>query len=157
MFSQEIRKFVSFGAVGALGTVVNTAMLYLLTQLGMFYLFASAIAIEVAIISNFFGNHFLTFRNDLDPSPLYKKFLSFQVVSITTIVASLAILWALTSTFGIEYLLVLNLVTILVVFALNFFVNRAYTWKKGIAFGNRTCWEVVEERMCTFRCTEAAR
>jgi len=57
---RNLKKFFYFALVGGFGTVLNTAILYLLSQkAGMNYLFASAIATEIAIVSNFFGNNYL--------------------------------------------------------------------------------------------------
>ena len=124
----EIRRFVTFGIVGAIGTVINTAILYALTTFaGLYYLIASAIAIEVAIISNFVGNYYITFKGS-NKTPWTKKFISFQLVSMLTIAASLLILWLLTNRFGLHYLIVLNLVTIFIVFTANFILNRKFTW-----------------------------
>lgn len=127
--STEMKRFIFFGLVGGFGTLVNTAILYSLTTFaGVYYLIASAIAIEMAVISNFLGNQYITFRRSDHKTSAIKKFFSFQLVSMVTIAASLLILWLLTTTFGLKYLIILNLATIIIVFGVNFLLNRKFTW-----------------------------
>ena len=136
---ERLRKLVLFGLVGGFGTVLNTAILYALTAFaGLYYLLAAAIATESAIISNFIGNHLLTFRHDRDDTPLWRRFLSFQAISLITLVGTLVILWTLTTLLGERLLLVWNLVAILLMFLANFGLNWKFTWKGGAARQERT-------------------
>jgi putative flippase GtrA len=49
-----LRQFVKFNIVGIAGTVVQLAMLHLCTRnLGMQYVFATALAVEIATLHNF--------------------------------------------------------------------------------------------------------
>ncbi len=131
MGAGKLKRIFVFGIVGGVGTVVNMVVLYLLTfKLGVFYLASSVIATETAILSNFLGNHFFTFRDRGDPSPTYKKFLKFQAISIVTVIGTAFLLWLLTSNFGIDYLLVWNGIAIFVMFIVNYFLNNKFTWKE---------------------------
>lgn len=59
----RISRLVRFGTVGAVGSVINVAVLTLLVHLtGMSVFTAVAIAIETSIITNFFMNHYYTFK-----------------------------------------------------------------------------------------------
>jgi putative flippase GtrA len=49
-------RFAAFGAVGAVGFVLQLAALWLLTDRGVHYLAATAVATELAILLNFFGH-----------------------------------------------------------------------------------------------------
>lgn len=119
-----------FGIVGAVGTVINTGLLYLLTVYGnVYYLVSSIIATEVAIVSNFLGNYAFTFKDSKDPAPAISKFAKFQLVSLITIIGTVIILWALTTSFGLRYLVVWNVIAILVMFVFNFILNSKFTWK----------------------------
>jgi dolichol-phosphate mannosyltransferase len=56
--------FVRFAVVGAIGTVVNLAALHLLhVELGFGFTRSSAIATELAILSNYLGNELWTFHH----------------------------------------------------------------------------------------------
>lgn len=59
-------RFLQFATVGASGVVVNLSCLWLLKSLGVHINVASALAIEVSLLSNFFINHAWTFRDRRD-------------------------------------------------------------------------------------------
>ena len=59
-------RFLRFAAVGASGVVVNLGALALLTTAGLTPTLASALAIQVSILTNFFLNDFWTFRDHED-------------------------------------------------------------------------------------------
>ncbi len=55
--------FVKFAIVGAIGIVVNEGLLILIRSMGVYYLTAGAVAIEISILSNFVLNDLWTFRD----------------------------------------------------------------------------------------------
>lgn len=127
----KLKKFVKFGVIGAIGTIVNTAVLFLLVSFAhLYYVLSSIIATEIAIIFNFFGNNFFTFREVKNTSPLFQKFLKFQVISLITVIGTTAILALLTETFGITYLVIWNITAIFIMFLFNFLLNSSFTWKE---------------------------
>lgn len=127
--SETLIQFILFGIVGTTGVMVNTGMLWALTAVfGIHYLIAAAIATETAIISNFLGNHHLTFKDTKNTISFPTKFWRFQLVSVFTLILTLAILWALVTSFGKELLLVWNLVAIVITFVANFLLNKKFTW-----------------------------
>lgn len=128
---QEWKKIIKFGLVGASGIVVNTAILYGLTEyLGLYYMISSVFAIEAAIITNFILNDTWTFdgANKSHMEKRWKRFVSFQVVSVCGVIINLAVLFALTEFAGIYYI-VSNIAGIFIAFIWNFLVNRHFTWK----------------------------
>jgi dolichol-phosphate mannosyltransferase len=133
----RFRQFIVFGAVGGFGTVLNSAVLWLMhSVVGLHYLAGAAIATEVAIISNFLGNEHLTFaRGDHDGSR-WSRFRRFQMVSLGTVAGTLTLLWLLVQLVGERYVLACNVVAIGTMFIVNFMVNRSLTWRdRGIAPG----------------------
>ncbi|HLP79005.1 MAG TPA: GtrA family protein, partial [Acidobacteriota bacterium] len=127
---EKVRRFFSFAMVGGFGAVLNTAVLYALTQFAsIHYLAASAVATELAIISNFFGNNFFTFRTVNSEEPLLRKFLKFQLISVISLAGTAFILWMFVNLFGQELLLVWNAIAILTIFVANFVLNSMFTWK----------------------------
>jgi|BarGraNGADG00211_3_1021988.scaffolds.fasta_scaffold09101_1 dolichol-phosphate mannosyltransferase len=61
--SGEFHRFLKFCAVGAVGAVLNLAVLYSLTELGVFYLLSGLLGIEAGLLSNFFLNRSWTFKD----------------------------------------------------------------------------------------------
>jgi putative flippase GtrA len=77
------RRFVKFAAVGMSGVVVNLATLALLRAAGVHTNLASAVAIEVSILSNFAVNHRWTFGDRrADAGSLLQSGLRFHLVSL---------------------------------------------------------------------------
>ena len=119
-------RLMKFALVGGCGAVINSAALYLLTNAGIHYLAASAVATETAIVSNFIGNYFFTFSDR--SGRIFEKFGRFQIVSLLALIVTMGVLWLLTSSFGIEFLLVWNLIAIVIAFIVNFMINMKWTW-----------------------------
>jgi putative flippase GtrA len=135
---EKAQKFVKFGLVGGFGTLLNTAILWALhSGVGLHYLLAAAIATEAAIISNFLGNHYFTFKDSTNKQSTWKKFGLFQSISVFTIIGTLAILWALVTLFGEALVLLWNLVAILVMFVANFVLNQKHTWGESVGKESR--------------------
>ena len=78
------RRFAKFGAVGATGVVVNLATLALLRRVGVHTNGASAIAIELSILTNFLINHLWTFgdRRGSEGPSVGQHLLRFHLVSL---------------------------------------------------------------------------
>ncbi len=65
-----IRRWAIFNGVGLLGVGVQLAMLTLMTDgLGVHYLAATAIAVEAAVLHNFFWHQRFTWRDRPSESP----------------------------------------------------------------------------------------
>ena len=77
------RRFIKFGAVGATGVVVNLGCLAVLRKAGVHTNMASAIAIELSILSNFLINHLWTFGDRRGGGPsLLQHLWRFHLVSL---------------------------------------------------------------------------
>lgn len=126
----EWLKLVKFGCVGATGIIVNMGILFCLSEFfHVFYLISSAVAIELAIVSNFLLNDFWTFSNEKTRKlPLrVQRLVSYNIVAIGGMVINMGILVFCTELLGINYL-VSNLIGILIAFSWNFVANRKTTW-----------------------------
>ena len=76
-------RFLKFGAVGASGVVVNLGALWALRNAGLVDTAASALAIELSILSNFAFNELWTFTDRRDPGQsAMHRCLRFQLVSL---------------------------------------------------------------------------
>jgi dolichol-phosphate mannosyltransferase len=128
--SGEFHRFWKFVAVGAVGVILNLAVLYALTELGVFYLLSGAIAIEAGLLSNFFLNRSWTFRDRVTSglrftlTALYRD----HAVRFVGIVLNLLTLLLLTSLFGLYYL-TSQLIGIGVAVLWNYSGNQWWTWE----------------------------
>jgi dolichol-phosphate mannosyltransferase len=124
----EFGCILRFGCVGLIGAVVNSALLWLLTeQAHMYYLSSSVLATEVAILANFTLNHTWTFATLHDDQRLMSRLVKFNVVSLGGLVLTVATLFVLTQFAGLHYM-VANVIAIGFAATWNYVVNRRWTW-----------------------------
>lgn len=120
-------RLLKFGAVGATGVIINTTVLYVLSRrLGLPLLLASAIAVELAIVSNFFWNNRWTFacrRRSL------ARFAKFNVASLVGLTVNVTAVWGLTRV-GL-YFLIANLVGIGAGVAVNYAGSVVWVWRRA--------------------------
>ena len=122
------RRFIKFNIVGLTGVVVNEGLLVLLASQGFYYIYASAIAIEASIVTNFLMNDFWTFR-DRRHGHIAIRFGKFNGLMIIGLVVNLAILYGGTEFFGVNYALS-NLVGIGAAFLVRYWLSVKYAWIK---------------------------
>lgn len=128
--SGEFHRFMKFCAVGAVGAVFNLLVLYSLTEFGVFYLLSGLVGIEAGLLSNFFLNRSWTFkdRGTRGLGSLLTALYRDHAVRFVGIVLNLAILWLLTSVFGIYYL-ASQVIGIAVAMLWNYGGNQWWTWE----------------------------
>ena len=122
------RRFIKFNLVGLTGVLVNEGLLVLLVSGGVYYIYASAVAIEVSIISNFFLNDLWTFR-DRRHGHAAMRMLKFNGLMLVGLAVNLAILYLGTDFMSINYA-VSNLVGIAVAFLVRYWLSVKYAWMK---------------------------
>jgi dolichol-phosphate mannosyltransferase len=102
-----IVRLLKFGTVGGSGVIVNSGILYLLTEfLSIDYRISSLAAIECAIINNFLWNYYWTFseRKSARKRGFFSMMLKFNLSSgFTAFVVNWGILFILTEHFHIYY------------------------------------------------------
>lgn len=131
------KRIIKFMIVGAMGTIVNEALLFIFTDyLGIFYMFSAVISIEIALVHNFLWNEFWTFADRIKKGNLLGRLARYNFLAIGGMIIGLVVLFLFTSVFGVYYLLS-NLIGVFVAFLWNYFTNKKYTWKdsKGIGEG----------------------
>jgi len=131
------RRYVHFGIVGASGIVVDMTALFILADPRMLHLnlsLSKAWAAEIAIISNFMGNEFWTFRDRAmtDPSWIGRmfRFGKFNLICLAGIALSVLLLTLQTRFLDIN-MYAGNLIAILIVSLWNFGMNQRFGWKKA--------------------------
>jgi len=113
-----------FAVVGASGAVLNTAVLYALYEwLRMPLLGASAVAVEIAVVSNFLLNDRWTFGAR---SPALRRFVKFNVSSLAGVTVNVLAVRVFTG-LGL-HLVLANLVGIALGFAVNFALSSSWVW-----------------------------
>lgn len=120
--------FLKFIVVGGIGVVVNEAILLALQDAGLYLLYASAVAIELSILSNFFMNDLWTFR-DRRSGRMTRRLVTFNVLMIIGLVVNIAVLDLGVAEFGLSAAIA-NLFGIGVAFILRFALSIRYAWMR---------------------------
>jgi len=124
-----IKEFVKFGVVGGIGTLVNIAILYLLTEeAGVYYMISAIFSFIVAMSGNFLLNKLWTF-NEIIEFGIGRKYLQFSLVSISALLVNLFFLYIFTEVLGIYYI-VSQILAIGIALIINFLGNKIWTFSK---------------------------
>ncbi len=125
---KKYSRLLKFLLVGFTGVLVNTSILWLLTdKLGIFYIISGIISTESAIISNFLLNNFWTWNHKNKNYSFINRFLLFNIVSVMGLGITVFFLWFFTE-LGIYYLLS-NLIGIAIATVWNYLMNDKITFK----------------------------
>jgi dolichol-phosphate mannosyltransferase len=124
---QYWERFIKFNLVGLSGVVVNEGLLIILATL-VYYVYASVVAIEVSIITNFIINDFWTFR-DRRHGHIAARFFKFNGLMLIGLAVNLGILFAGTNYLSINYTLS-NLIGIGAAFLVRYWLSLRYAWIK---------------------------
>jgi len=120
-------RFVRFGLVGVSGVLVNTALLYVLTEAGGLHpLIAVVLATEAAILSNFLLNDRWTFQEATPSFSWMRRAFRYNCGALAGLIISVGVL-ALLLHLGMYYL-VANLFAIAVAMLWNYAVSCLFTW-----------------------------
>lgn len=130
VFSQAYHHhFTRFAIVGAIGVAVNEGLLILLYQsMGVYLLTASALAIEISILSNFVLNDLWTFR-DRRSGHAAVRLAKFNALMLAGLAVNLAVLDVGTGFFGIAADIA-NLAGIALAFVLRYALSVRYAWMR---------------------------
>jgi putative flippase GtrA len=117
-------RILRFAVVGGTGVIINTSVLYVLSRwAGLPLLAASALAVELAAISNYLLNDTWTFAAR---SPSFGRFVKFNTASLAGLALNVLSVWLLTR-LGL-YFLVANLIGIAAGFAANYTFSVRWVW-----------------------------
>jgi dolichol-phosphate mannosyltransferase len=87
---RALRTFIRFALVGASGTLVNLGVFTGVLHTGLNKYVASALAVEISIVWNFFLNNYWTFKDRRSADRTRIKGLKYNLVSLATLGVSFA-------------------------------------------------------------------
>ena len=124
----KLARAARFCVVGGTGTAINTAVLYLLSRrLGLPLPVSSAIAVEIAILSNYMLNDRFTFGAR---RPSVRRLAKFNITSLAGLGVNVMIVWLL-ARHGV-YFLAANFVGIAVAVVVNYTFSVAWVWRREV-------------------------
>jgi len=117
-------RMLKFACVGCVGVGINTGALYVFSRwLNLPLVAASAVAVELAVISNYFLNALWTFAAGVAS---FRRFAKFNLASLLGLGLNVMIVWLLTR-LGM-YFLTANLLGIAAGFASNYTLSSIWVW-----------------------------
>ena len=130
----EVRRMARFGCVGLLGVLVNSGLLWLLTERARLYVaLSSALATEGAILTNFALHQVWTFRSVNDGEPVVAGLAEYNVIALGGLLLTVSTLLGLTALLRLPYLTA-NLTAVGAGTAWNYGASRRWAWRvKGRA------------------------
>lgn len=138
--TRRAKTLIKFGVVGFTGTLIDFMFYkFFIWEFGLPPATSKGFSTEIAIITNFIFNNAWTFRHRNTTTSIYRKFLTFQLVSLGGLAIAVGIVKGLDLMFGtgfidvgfrkIAYNNFYFFATIPPVMAWNFIVNHFVTWR----------------------------
>jgi len=127
-----LTQLVRFCTVGAMGTLVNLLVLYLLVEFAKIWYMASAVAAFLAAATNNYAwNKIWTFKDETSGKlKVVRQYTTFLTASTMALAVNLAVLYALVQILQTYYLLA-QLIGILCAVAINFKLSKSYVFRRG--------------------------
>jgi len=127
--TEKLEEFLKFAVVGGSGVIVNMGCFFILTRYARLNIeYASPIAIEISILSNFLLNNIWTFRKRNTKVGLASRIFRYHLVTGLAGLVNYGILLLLAKVFGVHDLIA-NMIGIIVGTFINFFLNSLWTWR----------------------------
>lgn len=130
----KFNRYIKFAVVGGIGSIINWAILYALTEhVGLWYIASSVIGILIATLHNYLLNHYWAFRNERENNNnLFTGWLKYQASTGGCSLLYLGVLAGLTEVLGIWYM-ASAVIAVLISSTLNFVVVKKWVWGKNHA------------------------
>jgi putative flippase GtrA len=125
------RRWLKFNLVGALGIVVQLGCLAIFRR-WMHYLAATALAVEIAVLHNFFWHERFTWKDRPGGSrERLLRLLRFHLGNgAVSLLGNLGLMWLLVTRFHMKRLLVANGIAIAICSLLNFAIGEWFVFRK---------------------------
>jgi dolichol-phosphate mannosyltransferase len=122
-----LQRLARFHVVGGSGVIVNSLALFLLYGLvGLPFLVASAVSVELAITNNFVWNDVWTFARS--GGTRLGRFAKYNTIALIGLIVTTVTAWALVNLIGVPYL-VANLLGIGLAALCNFAASTLWAWR----------------------------
>ena len=125
--SDDIFRFIKFGLVGVLNTLINWILFILLNSFGTYYIISNVIAYSISTLNSYLWNSKWVFKYSGDN--VKETSVKFIVLNIIGLTLNTIILYLLVDIVGLNKLIAL-VITTGIVMILNYFINKLWVFKK---------------------------
>ncbi len=127
-----LRRWIRFNGVGALGIVVHLLVMAGLIGAGLHYLWATVIAVEAAVLHNFFWHQVWTWRERCQPSATLTRAARFQLTNgVISLGGNLVLMRAFSGVLHLDPMLA-TIASITVCSLANFAASELYVFKRAL-------------------------
>lgn len=127
----QLVELIKYGFFGGITTLINLALFFLFTQMGMQYIIANTISYIIAVIINYFLNQFFVFKTTGKPTAKKRtEFINFFLVRLGSLCVDNVLFFIVVDVFNIN--LYFGRITLsLLIIMLTFIVNKKFVFKKS--------------------------
>lgn len=124
---EDLSRFIKFGLVGVLNTIINWVLFILLNSMGVYYIISNIIAYSISTLNSYLWNSKWVFKYTGDN--VNQTTFKFITLNIIGLVLNTIILFLLVDIIKLPKIIALIIATG-VVMILNYFINKLWVFKK---------------------------
>ena len=125
--SRDLFRFIKFGLVGVLNTLINWVLFILMNSMGVYYILSNIIAYSISTLNSYIWNSKWVFKYSGDN--IKETTLKFIILNVVGLILNTVILYILVDIVSLYKLIALMLTTgIVMIF--NYFINKLWVFKK---------------------------
>lgn len=125
--SDDLFRFIKFGLIGVLNTLINWILFILLNSFGVYYIISNVIAYSISTLNSYLWNSKWVFKyNEDNVKETSFKFIVLNIIGLTL---NTIILYLLVDIVRLNKLIAL-VITTGIVMILNYFINKLWVFKK---------------------------
>lgn len=125
--SEDSSRFIKFGLVGVLNTIINWILFILLNSMGIYYIISNIIAYSISTLNSYLWNSKWVFKYTGDN--VNQTTFKFIILNIIGLVLNTIILFLLVDIIKLPKIIALIIATGIVMI-LNYFINKLWVFKK---------------------------
>lgn len=125
--SDDLSRFIKFGLVGVLNTIINWILFILLDSIGVYYIISNIIAYSISTLNSYLWNSKWVFKYNGDN--VNQTTFKFIILNIIGLVLNTIILFLLVDIIKLPKIIAL-IITTGIVMILNYFINKLWVFKK---------------------------
>jgi|GEM_PF-620842 len=121
-------KIVGFFLIGVFSTALDILLIFVFTEyFGIWYLLSATLSYCCGMVVNFFLTKYLVFRDT--SRDYFGQFIAFAIISISSLVLTLGILFLAVEMFSLHYLIG-KLIAVVVAFFWNYYFQSTVTFEQ---------------------------
>lgn len=121
-----LTRFIKFGMVGVLNTLINWGIFYFLNYIGVYYIVSNVIGYTVATINSYLWNSKWVFNYT---NERFKTLIKFVLLNLFGMTINTGILFILVEGFKIKKMVAVIIATFIVMI-INYFINKLWIFRK---------------------------